>query len=499
MKRLLKLILVPLLSLSLFLSTISPAFAQSRLPGFMSQGDFVEALTSNQQNLTSWGMENLGGLIWGASALIGGVRFPDGTFQMGALQELTILQAKIYESKPISGQEYLADVGSRLGLAKPAYAQGVGFRAMEPVLGLWTTFRNISYLFFIVIFVALGFMIMFRSKLNPQTVISIQMALPKIIVGLVLVTFSYAISGFIIDLSDLTLKVVAAAFSDYANLSDQSTGIIPRLTNVYKCIGPDANSDGTCIDPANETKGYANIFTIMIPLLNVTGIASAIQDAITTVSDQLSAALGTFAFLAGGIVSLILNLAMLQAIFKTFFMLLTSYVSIILSTISSPFVFLGSALFGSQTISGWFKGFLANALVFPVSFTLLLLAAIFLHYAPISTSGNPWYTSRGPSASGAKENFSWYPAPLGIFWENQLDSNGNVVIDPSTGKAAKAFNLQLINYMIAFGIVLSVPRTLEIVKGVVEGKGAPGVGAEIGQTIQQSASKIPIVGSLIGG
>src|SRR3989344_1628903 len=470
MNRLLKLIFVPLVSLTLFFSSFSPALAQ-RLPCFMSQGDFVEALTSNQQNLTSWGMENLGGLVWGASALIGGVHNPDGTIQGGAMQELMFLHAQVYNNQPISSQEYLADVGSSLGLVKPAYAHGRGFQAMLPVLGLWKLFRNISYLFFIVIFVALGFMIMFRSKLNPQTAISIQLALPKIIVGLVLVTFSYAISGFIIDLSDLALKLVAGVFSSYAPLLDETSGIIPRLTDVFKCGGR--------VCTTNVDQEYANLFTIMIPLLNVGGIASAIQNAIHNITATISDDLGILAPLAGGLVSLILNLAMIQAMFKTFFMLLTSYVSIILSTISSPFVFLGSALFGSQTVSGWFKGFLANALVFPISFTMLLIAAIFLYDTGNeaivgSPDQSPWQISKGPSDDPNQSAFNWYPAPLGIFWsEGEPDTQGNVTRD---------FSLTLINYMIAFGIVLSVPRTLEIIKGVLEGKGAPGVGAEIGQT-----------------
>ena len=41
-------------------------------------------------------------------------------------------------------------------------------------------------------------MIMFRSKLNPQTSVSIQLALPKIVVSLILVTFSYAFIAWLL-------------------------------------------------------------------------------------------------------------------------------------------------------------------------------------------------------------------------------------------------------------------------------------------------------------
>src|SRR3972149_7703621 len=101
MNRLLKVLLIPLIALSLLLSTLSPAMAQKNLPGFMSQGQFVDALTGTA-NLTSWGMENLSSLTWGAAALMGGVTLPDGTIQGGARQQLMMLQAHVYNTQPLS-------------------------------------------------------------------------------------------------------------------------------------------------------------------------------------------------------------------------------------------------------------------------------------------------------------------------------------------------------------------------------------------------------------
>jgi len=55
----------------------------------------------------------------------------------------------------------------------------------------------------------MAFMIMFRVRISPQTVITVQSALPKIIFTLILITFSYAIAGFLIDL----MYVVIGIFS----------------------------------------------------------------------------------------------------------------------------------------------------------------------------------------------------------------------------------------------------------------------------------------------
>jgi len=463
-----------IISLLLIVSFVAifpqPAHAQptTRVPGFMSQSEFVDALTG-PTNLTSWSVENMGNILWGMTAFLGGVRLPNGTVQPGASQQLMLLHGYFYNNTPVSTQEYIADVGSRLNLIEPALAEyESGTVALAPTLGLWKLFRNICYVFFIVIFVVFGFMIMFRSKLNPQTVVNLQHALPKIIIGLILVTFSYAISGLIVDISEITLRVVASTFkTQYAPELGIPGGLIDKLTNPEHC--------GTSCDPKTD---YENIFSIMLPLYTVGEVANAIQDTLNSLAATLESQLGALGTIAGAIVGLIFSLSIIQAIFKSFFMLLSSYVNIILATILSPFVFLGSSIMGNQAISSWAKSFLANVLVFPLSFSLLLLAAIFAHN-PATGSVTKWNTIKGV------DKFSWFPAPLGLYWS--ADSSG----------AAKTFDIGLINQLIAFGIIISVPKTLEIIKGALEGKGAPGVGAEIGQTVMRGASKIPILGSVL--
>ena len=49
---------------------------------------------------------------------------------------------------------------------------------------------------------------MFRAKINPQTVVTIQSAIPKAVVALILVTFSYAIAGLMIDLMYLLIGLI---------------------------------------------------------------------------------------------------------------------------------------------------------------------------------------------------------------------------------------------------------------------------------------------------
>ena len=57
---------------------------------------------------------------------------------------------------------------NRFDLIQPVYAQqGIGFSKLQSLLPLWRMSRNIAYIFFIIIFVFIGFAIMFRAKISP--------------------------------------------------------------------------------------------------------------------------------------------------------------------------------------------------------------------------------------------------------------------------------------------------------------------------------------------
>ena len=127
-------------------------------------------------------------------------RCPQG-LRTGAVGGMGNVLASMYAYPPVSGMDYLASVGENMGIVPSAYAQtGAGFSSLSPILPLWRAFRNIAYVFFVILFVVIGIAIMFRIKISPQAVITIQSAIPKIVIALLLVTFSYAIAGFMVDL-----------------------------------------------------------------------------------------------------------------------------------------------------------------------------------------------------------------------------------------------------------------------------------------------------------
>lgn len=123
-------------------------------------------------------------------------------------------------SIPISGSDYAVYALDNFGVTKKAFAQtknetqfGVGFNRLKPLVTIWSRFRDIAYLAFVLAFTIIGLAIMFRVKIDARTVMTIQNQIPKIVIALVLVTFSYAIAGFMIDLMYVAMYLIILTFN----------------------------------------------------------------------------------------------------------------------------------------------------------------------------------------------------------------------------------------------------------------------------------------------
>lgn len=132
----------------------------------------------------------------------------DKRFQSSIFGFMSKLIAYPYSQTPASGISWVYSSLADSGFIPKTYAaQGIGFAAISPLQPIWKIFRDVSYVFLVLILIAIGFMIMFRMKINPQTVISVESALPKIIISLLLITFSFPIAGFLIDLMYVVMAI----------------------------------------------------------------------------------------------------------------------------------------------------------------------------------------------------------------------------------------------------------------------------------------------------
>lgn len=310
-------------------------------------------------NATIGLVNSLNGLITGNASVTPAVA---QLFQNhNALATTGNMIAMMYAHPPASGIEYFAQQINKINPLKPAYAQTgtIGFNALAPVQALWTQFRNISYVGFVIVFIVIGFMIMFRAKVSAQTVATLQDSIPRIVIALILVTFSYALVGLMIDLMFVILNVAVNALTpviqpDRANKIIFEKNIITTITGSWGSI------------VGSTSKAVENI-------MNNVSIGGKILEIIT---------FGTINHIAG----LVVGVAALFIMFKIFFMLLMAYVSIIVYTVFAPFMLLFQALPGNNGAVGWLKQIVANLSVFVAVALMVLFAGIF---ANIEALGGP--------------------------------------------------------------------------------------------------------------
>lgn len=276
----------------------------------------------------------------------------------GAIADMGGLIAKLYQP-PASSVEYFAYLKQNLGLTSPAYAQqGTGYQGLRPIMEIWSRFRDATYMIYILLFVITGLLIMFRVKISPQAVVSIQSSLPRLLVLLILITLSYAIAGLMIDLMYVVMFLLYNLFPPTSS-SFTLQGALDKNTNVIGLFWNIPGAGWSIVNSAADTiNGIVN------------GIIGDAGGGLTAVGFK-----GFLGLSAQGISWLIFSIAILFALFRLFFVLLKAYIWVLVMVIFGPFMLLSAALPGSKGISGWIRGLLANLAVFPATLTMFLIGS----------------------------------------------------------------------------------------------------------------------------
>jgi hypothetical protein len=285
------------------------------------------------------------------------------------LQGTGKLIGTMYANPAAKTSVYVADIMNSAHITPQAYAQGLGFSSLNPILELWKAFRNLAYMFFIIIFMIIGFMIMFRQRIGGQAAVTAQQAIPGVIVSLIFVTFSYAIAGLLIDAMYLIMFLIIGVFGETVgkslpgggqNLIDlnirqlggllMGAGGVPTIGQVI---------DGTAVgNPQDNIDLVSNLFS---NLVDVNGNG-----------DNLVAGV-----IGGLTLTVVLAIAILIGTIKLFFELLKSYASVIISVVTSPLILMMGAIPGKNPIVPWLKDLIGNLLPFPV---VLLVLVIFFQF-----------------------------------------------------------------------------------------------------------------------
>lgn len=320
------------------------------------------ALIANPVNVTSFG--DLVNLIRSIQGALQKAEVPsiDNYAKLGPSGLWIGGMMTLYSTPPASGVDEVKQLASKildLGAGvSPALAQGYGYVGLggqtnSATRALWTASRNMAYLIVVIILIAAGFLIMFRVKINPQTVVSLQTMIPKLIITLILITFSFAIAGFVIDL----IYVFIAAFVGMLSLTG-STSIVSNSSALISTL---------------TASGFESYFFIQLlgPIIFWLVIATflGIIGGIATVNPLTGAAVGV-------IVLVIVGAVYIVTMIKIFWMLVKAYISLVLQICIGPLQIMLDLIPGQNGFGPWIRNLIANASVFAVVPIMLVIQNI---------------------------------------------------------------------------------------------------------------------------
>ena len=387
----------------IFLTIFTVTFSAKTILG--QKNDLIDKFKNKQSafekgnNQESWIMESVSSnAMVGINALAGTI--PDDviegkktTWIPGGIIGFTNQSIAQLYNQPASGVEYIAQsVHSFFG--KPAYAQTTGFSGLKGIQSIWKSFRNAVYVLISLVFVIMGIMIMLRVKISAQAVITIQSAVPKLITTLVLVTFSYAIAGLIIDLSYVLQGVVLSIL--FNSKGGTGSTLFSGLNNptFSELMKADYGTYSALIFRAAPIGSL--LLLSAIPTIIIGGFFGAMTGAagtaaLATLGVSGVGALGLFAIGAlVGVLIVFLFLLLFTAfqVIKLFIALAKTYLNLIFKIILAPLeIGLGALPNSKMGFSSWITQTIAFASVFPIC--LIFLVALCMILEAVSTN-NLW-------------------------------------------------------------------------------------------------------------
>ncbi|MCH7641376.1 hypothetical protein IID22_04220, partial [Patescibacteria group bacterium] len=333
------------------------------------------------------------------------IPFIDIGYSANGTENLANTIDSIITRNPISGIGYLKGVASRFHIIPEVSAQGgFGFGNLGALQAIWTSTRDIAYFLLIFAFIIMAFMIMFRVKISPQIVITVQSALPRLILILILITFSYAIAGFMVDLAYLVVGLFAIIIAP-------STGL-------------------GALELFNRLIGLTPLFTMfLIPfiylLLTIAFGAAAV----------LIPGVGFFLFLLPALVMLLLMIVFVIVWIRILWLMLRTFINVILLVIASPILILLGVFPTAGGFGSWLRNLISHLAVFPIIIFMIFLGHFFF-----------WSTLSGV----AGDTLSLIPG-FNVYGIDSVPLSGPVSF-PGFSLGSEVFG-----FVTAFGILFLIP------------------------------------------
>ncbi|MBU2632231.1 hypothetical protein KKG52_00815 [Patescibacteria group bacterium] len=353
----------------------------------------IESLTAINCQLTGIDISRKDGKCLGVNYASGEIGFVENS-EGGAVGFTTGMIASLY-NPPFHITDYTGHMAANFGIVKPAMA-ATGFEGLNPVMKIWEVIRNMTYVVYILVFLFIGIGVMLRVKIDPRTIMTIQNQIPKVIASLLIITFSFAISGFLIDLMWIIILFTFSLFGPIDPTNGSQFSIVRMTENLgaspfgflnsvmsghlglLEIIKNAAGSISHIVYDLLMTNTVIKVITIVLfegPL----GWGARIINGVLP-GDPVPI-IGAGQILIGGVAALIITIAILFALFRVWFMLLKAYITILLDVILAP-VWIMAGLFpgvsGGRGFGPWMRHIGTNLLTFPTTIGFFLIGKLLM-------------------------------------------------------------------------------------------------------------------------
>lgn len=290
--------------------------------------------------------------VWSLNSLVYLLSGQDPSGQTASMAEsspLAFLNRQVAQLAsgrlPMTTGDYLAYKSRDTIISSPTTLAATGADYLKGTNGaffeIWRNTRNIAYALIIIFIVAIGFMVMIRYQTDPRTTVAAVDLIPKLATTLLLITFSWVVSGLIVDLGTVGIRFSIAAFGGIAGAG--GGGFWKVIFDLF--AGPAIGLwTGNLADIIAIAGVYLVEGLIILPIIL------------------------TVIFL---IILLVVNIMLFIELTKRWFLL-------VILSILAPLIFLWGTLPGQEdTTATWFKNMLVSSLVFPGTTVLLTFGSIF--------------------------------------------------------------------------------------------------------------------------
>lgn len=402
--------------------------------------------------------------------------------------------------------------------ASTFYFPGMGYNLLKPVQQIWNALRDVAYGFLILIVFFISIMILFRRELNGGDTVTLLNSLPSLVMSMILITFSYAISGLFLDIIPIGSNFVQYVLmgnpgspgynsvwnsnlirtnsnlvfytGDIGAGQSQASTILNGLKEKYgkdiDVLDPDVVAPGRQAVQIDDEYmsiwqiwGTANpsIFTALrqdgsnfnlVPdggILNNSGIIQNVASSFGQLVGRNDGGAGSDMIhsAAGILIDLVFSFAALVATFRLFMELLRAYLTLILMPAVSPIIFLfaGIPSLTSNMIGMFVRSMLSSALSFVAVYAVFLIVIIL-------------------SYENFVHNSTFIPPLLGYTEQANFNVGGGII-----------------KSLAAYGVFLMTPIIPKKIQETLQAGGDSAFGEAISQGTQQGLGYAMMLGNAI--